>query len=68
MSRVQFESVTEQLNNMFHQLLNRMSGQEQDWHKAIHKLSAEMDCKVNTCQTPELSCAGASRDSCSLCS
>lgn len=51
MSRVQFDSVTEQLNTMFHELLDRVTGQEQDWHKVIAKLSAEMDSKVKMVQT-----------------
>ncbi|XP_070779127.1 glutamine-rich protein 2-like [Enoplosus armatus] len=46
-SRLQFDSVTEQLSTMFHELLNKMTGQEQDWHKVMDKLSAEMDCKLN---------------------
>lgn len=47
MSRLQFDSVTEQLSAMFHELLNKVSGQEQDWHKVVDKLSTEMECKVN---------------------
>ncbi|XP_044037516.1 glutamine-rich protein 2 isoform X2 [Siniperca chuatsi] len=46
-SRLQFDSVTEQLNTMFHELLNKVTGQEQDWHKVIDKLSTEMECKLN---------------------
>ncbi|KAM8724888.1 uncharacterized protein AB9X84_004410 isoform 2-T2 [Acanthopagrus schlegelii] len=46
-SRLQFDSVTEQLNAMFHELLNKVTGQEQDWHKVIDKLSTEMECKLN---------------------
>lgn len=46
-SRLQFDSVTEQLNATFHQLLNKVTGQEQDWHKVIDRLSTEMECKVN---------------------
>lgn len=45
-SRLQFDSVTEQLSAMFHELLNRVSGQERDWHQVVDKLSAEMECKV----------------------
>jgi len=45
-SRLQFDSATEQLNAMFHELLNKVTGQEQDWHKVIDKLSTEMECKV----------------------
>lgn len=47
-SRLQFDSVTEQLNAMFHELLHKVTGQEQDWHKVIDRLSTEMECKVNT--------------------
>ncbi|XP_073350490.1 uncharacterized protein [Pagrus major] len=46
-SRLQFDSVTEQLNATFHELLNKVTGQEQDWHKVIDKLSTEMECKLN---------------------
>uniref|UniRef100_A0AAQ6IR89 DUF4795 domain-containing protein n=1 Tax=Anabas testudineus TaxID=64144 RepID=A0AAQ6IR89_ANATE len=46
-SRLQFDSATEQLNTMFHELLNKVMGQEQDWHKVIDKLSTEMECKLN---------------------
>lgn len=46
MSRLQFDSVTEQLSGMFHELLNKVTSQEQDWHKLMGKLSTEMECKV----------------------
>ncbi|KAK7938746.1 hypothetical protein WMY93_002072 [Mugilogobius chulae] len=46
-SRVQFDSVTEQLSNMFNDLLNKVTDQEQDWSKLMEKLSSEMDCKLN---------------------
>ncbi|XP_026179902.1 uncharacterized protein C16orf96 homolog isoform X2 [Mastacembelus armatus] len=46
-SRLQFDSMTEQLNTMFHELLNKVMGQEQDWHKVMDKLSTEMECKLN---------------------
>ncbi|XP_039979920.1 glutamine-rich protein 2 isoform X2 [Xiphias gladius] len=46
-SRLQFDSATEQLNTMFHELLNKVTDQEQDWHKVIDKLSTEMECKLN---------------------
>ncbi|XP_078017367.1 glutamine-rich protein 2 isoform X2 [Epinephelus lanceolatus] len=46
-SRLQFDSTTEHLNTMFHELLNKVTGQEQDWHKVIDKLSTEMECKLN---------------------
>ncbi|KAJ0058529.1 hypothetical protein NL108_016381 [Boleophthalmus pectinirostris] len=46
-SRVQFDSVTEQLSNMFNELLTKVSDQEQDWSKLMEKLSTEMDCKLN---------------------
>ncbi len=46
MSRRQFDSVTEQLNAMFHELLSKVTGQEQNWHKVVDRLSAEMECKV----------------------
>ncbi|XP_052406737.1 glutamine-rich protein 2-like [Carassius gibelio] len=46
-SRMQFDSMSEQLNNMFQDLLRKISGQEQDWNKVIEKISTEMDCKLN---------------------
>ncbi|CAI5676500.1 unnamed protein product [Oreochromis niloticus] len=46
-SRLQFDSVTEQLSGMFHELLNKVTSQEQDWHKLMGKLSTEMECKLN---------------------
>ncbi|XP_069050565.1 uncharacterized protein C16orf96 isoform X4 [Lepisosteus oculatus] len=46
-SRLQFDTTTEQLNNMFQELLNKISGQEQDWQRVIEKISAEMDCKLD---------------------
>ncbi|XP_016403319.1 glutamine-rich protein 2-like, partial [Sinocyclocheilus rhinocerous] len=44
-SRMQFDSMAEQLNNMIQDLLRKISGQEQDWNKVIEKISTEMDCK-----------------------
>ncbi|XP_053708831.1 glutamine-rich protein 2 isoform X2 [Synchiropus splendidus] len=46
-SRRDFDSVTEQLNAMFNELLNRVSGQEQNWQQLMERLSSEMDCKLN---------------------
>uniref|UniRef100_A0A8C1JE17 DUF4795 domain-containing protein n=1 Tax=Cyprinus carpio TaxID=7962 RepID=A0A8C1JE17_CYPCA len=46
-SRMQFDSMSEQLNNMLQDLLSKISGQEQDWNKVIEKISTEMDCKLN---------------------
>ncbi|XP_066560897.1 uncharacterized protein C16orf96 [Amia ocellicauda] len=46
-SRLQFDTTTEQLNSMFQELLNKISGQEQDWQKVIEKISSEMECKLN---------------------
>ncbi|XP_037831037.1 glutamine-rich protein 2 isoform X2 [Kryptolebias marmoratus] len=46
-SRLQFDSATEQLNSMFHELLNKVTGQEQDWHQVVDRLSTEMECKLN---------------------
>ncbi|XP_030592355.1 uncharacterized protein C16orf96 isoform X3 [Archocentrus centrarchus] len=46
-SRLQFDSVTEQLSLMFHELLNKVTHQEQDWHKLMAELSTEMQCKLN---------------------
>ncbi|XP_039509894.1 uncharacterized protein C16orf96 homolog isoform X2 [Pimephales promelas] len=46
-SRMQFDSMIEQLNNMLQELLGKISGQEKDWNKLIEKISTEMDCKLN---------------------
>ncbi|XP_078808032.1 glutamine-rich protein 2 isoform X5 [Oryzias latipes] len=46
-SRLQFDATMEQLNAMFHELLNKVTDQEQDWHSVMDKLSSEMDCKLN---------------------
>ncbi|XP_077067723.1 uncharacterized protein LOC143721323 isoform X2 [Siphateles boraxobius] len=46
-SRMQFDSMIEQLNNMLQELLGKISGQEKDWNKFIEKISTEMDCKLN---------------------
>ncbi|XP_029365384.1 uncharacterized protein C16orf96 [Echeneis naucrates] len=45
-SRLQFDSATEQLNTMFHQLQGQVTDQAQDWHKVMDKLSSEMECKL----------------------
>uniref|UniRef100_A0A3B3UY71 Glutamine-rich protein 2-like n=1 Tax=Poecilia latipinna TaxID=48699 RepID=A0A3B3UY71_9TELE len=46
-SRLQFDAATEQLTSMFHELLNKMTGQEHDWHQLVDKLSTDMECKLN---------------------
>lgn len=46
-SRSQFDATTEQLHKMMQELLNKMTGQEQDWQKMLDKLLIEMDSKVN---------------------
>lgn len=43
-SNLQFDS--EQLSAMLKELLNKVTNQEQDWHRVIDRLSTEMDCKV----------------------
>lgn len=53
-SHLQFDS--EQLSAMLKELLNKVSGQEEDWHRVMDRLSSEMDCKVNTAQTLGLNC------------
>ncbi|KAL7377883.1 hypothetical protein ABVT39_005717 [Epinephelus coioides] len=45
--RLQFDQESEQLRGMFHKLLNKVTSQEQDWHKIIEKLSTEMESKLN---------------------
>ncbi|XP_066498700.1 uncharacterized protein C16orf96 isoform X2 [Hoplias malabaricus] len=46
-SRIQFDTMTEQLNGMFQELLSKITGQEQDWNKVIEKISTEMESKLN---------------------
>ncbi|XP_072550259.1 uncharacterized protein [Salminus brasiliensis] len=46
-SRTQFDTMTEQLNGMFQELLSKITGQEQDWNKVINKISTEMESKLN---------------------
>nr|XP_042697204.1 glutamine-rich protein 2 [Chrysemys picta bellii] len=46
-SRTQFDATTEQLNKMVQDLVNKMSGQEQDWHKVLDKILVEMDSKLD---------------------
>nr|XP_046186873.1 uncharacterized protein C16orf96-like isoform X1 [Oncorhynchus gorbuscha] len=46
-SRMQFDSMTEELNTMFQELLSKITGQEQDWHKIVDKISTEMECKLD---------------------
>ncbi|CAG02273.1 unnamed protein product, partial [Tetraodon nigroviridis] len=44
-SHLQFDS--EQLSAMLTELLDKVSGQEQNWHRVMDRLSSEMDCKPN---------------------
>ncbi|XP_062421777.1 glutamine-rich protein 2 isoform X2 [Pungitius pungitius] len=46
-SRRQFDSATEELNTMFHELLSKVTGQEQEWNKVVDRLSTQMECKLN---------------------
>ncbi|XP_048870467.1 glutamine-rich protein 2-like isoform X3 [Brienomyrus brachyistius] len=46
-SRTQFDTMTEQLSSMFHELLGKVTGQEQDWQNVVEKISAEMESKLN---------------------
>ncbi|XP_074870979.1 glutamine-rich protein 2 isoform X3 [Carettochelys insculpta] len=46
-SRAHFDAATEQLNKMMQDLLNKMSGQEQDWNKVLEKIFTEMDSKLD---------------------
>ncbi|XP_039766965.1 glutamine-rich protein 2 isoform X2 [Ornithorhynchus anatinus] len=46
-SRVQFDATTEQLNRMLQDLLTKLTGQEQDWHKVLEQLLLEMDNKLD---------------------
>ncbi|KAE8576989.1 hypothetical protein XENTR_v10004393 [Xenopus tropicalis] len=46
-SRAQFDATAEQLNSIVHELLGRVSGQEQDWQKVLEKLNMEMQNKLD---------------------
>nr|XP_033817254.1 glutamine-rich protein 2 isoform X2 [Geotrypetes seraphini] len=46
-SRSQFDATAEQLNVMIQDLLNKVTGQEQDWHKVVDKISFEMENKLD---------------------
>ncbi|XP_077690143.1 glutamine-rich protein 2 [Eretmochelys imbricata] len=46
-SCTQFDATMEQLNKMMQDLVNKMSGQEQDWHKVLDKILMEMDSKLD---------------------
>lgn len=35
---------------MFHELLSKVTGQEQEWRKVVDRLSTEMECKVKNVQ------------------
>lgn len=48
---MQFESATEQLGAAVQQLRDTLSVQEQDWQRAFHKLTTELDCKVGGAQS-----------------
>lgn len=54
-SRVQFDSMTEQLNVMFQELQSRVMDQTQDWHRVKEKLSNDVDCKVRRAQADAVS-------------
>ncbi|KAM4663493.1 glutamine-rich protein 2 [Discoglossus pictus] len=47
LSRTQFDATMEQLNNMFQELLGKVSVQEQDWQRVLDKISAEMQSKLD---------------------
>ncbi|KAJ3600892.1 hypothetical protein NHX12_031866 [Muraenolepis orangiensis] len=53
-SRVQLDSATEQLTSMFHDLLAKVTGQEQDWNQVIERLSSEMESKLNRMELDSL--------------
>ncbi|XP_030064064.1 LOW QUALITY PROTEIN: glutamine-rich protein 2 [Microcaecilia unicolor] len=46
-SRTQFDTTAEQLNLMIQELLNKVTGQEQDWQKVVDKISNEMETKLD---------------------
>ncbi|XP_075034452.1 uncharacterized protein LOC142095402 [Mixophyes fleayi] len=46
-SRMRFDATTEQLSRMIQDLLGRVSGQEQDWHRMLEKINFEMQSKLD---------------------
>ncbi|NWI12249.1 QRIC2 protein, partial [Crypturellus soui] len=46
-SRTQFDATMEHLNKMVQDMLDRMTGQEQDWQHIQQKLVEEMDSKLD---------------------
>ncbi|XP_069057855.1 glutamine-rich protein 2 [Pleurodeles waltl] len=46
-SRTQFDATNEQLNRMMHELLDKVTVQEQDWQKVVDKISSEMESKLD---------------------
>ncbi|XP_069510795.1 glutamine-rich protein 2 isoform X3 [Ambystoma mexicanum] len=46
-SRTQFDATNEQLNKMMQDLLEKVTGQEQDWQKVVDKISLEMETKLD---------------------
>ncbi|XP_064378625.1 glutamine-rich protein 2 isoform X2 [Dromaius novaehollandiae] len=46
-SRTQFDATMEHLNKMIQDMLDRVTGQEQDWHQIQQKLVEEMDSKLD---------------------
>ncbi|XP_075897576.1 glutamine-rich protein 2-like isoform X2 [Nelusetta ayraudi] len=53
-SRLQSQSATEQLSAAVQQLRDQLSVQEQDWQRAVHKLTAELDCKLSSTELEPL--------------
>ncbi|KAM3626057.1 uncharacterized protein V6R79_021893 [Siganus canaliculatus] len=49
--KLQTDQLNQQLSEMFHEVLEKVTSQEKRWSKVIHKLSTEMDEKLNR---PEL--------------
>ncbi|NXA51618.1 QRIC2 protein, partial [Nothocercus julius] len=46
-SCTQFDATMEHLNKMVQDMLDRITGQEQDWHRIQQKLVEEMDSKLD---------------------
>nr|XP_013795410.1 PREDICTED: uncharacterized protein C16orf96 homolog [Apteryx mantelli mantelli] len=46
-SQEELQSATAQLSDMMHDLLQKMSLQDQDWQKALEKLVSDMDSKLD---------------------
>ncbi|NXA42974.1 QRIC2 protein, partial [Eudromia elegans] len=51
-NRTQFDATVEHLNGMVQDMLDRITGQEQDWRHVQQKLLEEMDSKLDRLELP----------------